>query len=70
MEYLLTHFYWAEGHSVRDKALACQADCPGSNLDTTEEFVTTLLSSWIPPLLELTQWLGVTLETVDMLWER
>ena len=65
-------------HSTIDKALACHTSGWGLNPDGTKDFfnsekiISALFLSCTPNVcsLFLSQWLGVTLETGDLLQER
>ena len=57
-------------------ALACRTGSRAFYLDTTKDFFNSdeiigapILSGTPPHTLSLSQWLGVTMETGDLLWE-
>ena len=56
-----------EWHGAMDKALACHAIGSDSNPVTTKDFSAPIILGTPSLSLSLSQWLGVTLETGDLL---
>ena len=66
-----------EGYSAMDEAVDCRTGGLGSNPNTNKDFFNSdkiisapILSGTPYRMHSLSQWLGVTLEPCDLLWEK